>query len=634
MHGQGFFFQAFVYLGAAVIAVPVAKRLGLGSVLGYLLAGMVIGPFGLALIGAEGQDVMHFAEFGVVMMLFLIGLELEPSRLWRMRAPIMGLGGLQVAATTVAIGMTALAFGFRWNAALAIGMILALSSTAIVLQTLAEKGLLGTDGGQCAFAVLLFQDLAVIPMLAVLPLLASGTTAQAAGAGQASWVEELPAWGQTLAVLGAVTAIVVGGRYSVRPVFRFIAKTRQTEIFTAAALLLVIAIALLMVQVGLSPALGTFLAGVVLANSEYRHELEADIEPFKGLLLGVFFIAVGASIDFASISSDPGGVIAAVAALIVVKLAVLVALGRAFGMGFDQNLMFSFSLAQGGEFGFVLFSFAAQQGVLDAETTQRLTAVVAISMALTPILVLLNERLIQPRLGTRERQEREPDMIDETNRVIIAGFGRVGGIVGRLLRANGVGATVLEFDSDHVELLRKLGLKVFYGDASRLDLLRAAGAQEAEVMVLAIDDHDKLMGMLETVQKHFPHLKLLARARGRVEAYDLLDRGVQVYRETFDTSLRMGIDTLRALGARGYQAHRSAAKFRRHDESALETLARVRHDQDQYLSAARQQIQVLEETMLQDARSEDDLRDTGWDAESLRQEQGDGEPSLERSDPR
>ncbi len=627
MHGQGFFFQAFVYLGAAVIAVPVAKRLGLGSVLGYLLAGMVIGPFGLGLIGTEGQDVMHFAEFGVVMMLFVIGLELEPSLLWRMRAPIMGLGGLQVAATTAAVGGLAMAFGFHWKAALAIGMILALSSTAIVLQTLAEKGLLGTDGGQCAFAVLLFQDIAVIPMLAVLPLLASGAAAGAGGSEAAdhaaSWVEGLPAWGQTLAVLGAVAAIVVGGRYLIRPVFRFIARTRQTEIFTAAALLLVIGIALLMAEVGLSPALGTFLAGVVLANSEYRHELEADIEPFKGLLLGVFFIAVGASVDFALILDDPGGVAAAVGALIVLKLAVLVVLGRVFGMGLDQNLMFSFSLAQGGEFGFVLFSFASQQGVLDTETTQRLTAVIAISMAMTPILMLFNEKLLQPRLGTRERQERKPDVIEETNRVIIAGFGRVGGIVGRLLRANGVGATVLEFNSDHVELLRKLGLKVFYGDASRLDLLRAAGAEEAEVMVLAIDEHDKLMGMVETVQKHFPHLKLLARARGRVEAYDLLEkRGVRVYRETFDTSLRMGIDALRALGSRAYQAQRSAQKFRRHDESALETLARVRHDQDQYFNAARQHIQALEETMLQDVRNEDDLRDMGWDAESLRQEYG------------
>jgi len=627
MHGQGFFFQAFVYLGAAVIAVPVAKRLGLGSVLGYLLAGMAIGPFGLGLIGAEGEDVMHFAEFGVVMMLFLIGLELEPSLLWRMRAPIVGLGGLQVAVTTGVIGVVAMSLGFRWNAAIAIGMILALSSTAIVLQTLAEKGLMSTDGGQSAFAVLLFQDIAVIPMLALLPLLAVEPVAAAAVAATtehgASWVEGLPGWAQTLAVLGAVAAIVLGGRYLMRPIFRFIAKTRQTEVFTAAALLLVIGIALLMVQVGLSPALGTFLAGVLLANSEYRHELEADIEPFKGLLLGVFFIAVGASVDFGLILGDPATVVAAVGALILLKLAILLVLGRMFGMGFDQNLMFSSSLAQGGEFGFVLFSFASQQGILDPETTQRLVAVVAISMATTPVLILLNEKLLQPRFGTRERQKREADVIEEANRVIIAGFGRVGGIVGRLLRANGFGATVLEYDSDHVELLRKLGLKVFYGDASRLDLLRAAGAEKAELMVLAIDDHARLMGLVETVKKHFPHLRILARARGRIEAYDLLEKGVEhVYRESFDTSLRMGVDALRALGARAHHAHRSAQKFRRHDEAALAALGTARHDREQYVSAARHHIQALEQTMLRDIQDRDELRDAGWDADSLRKEYG------------
>ncbi len=627
MHGQGFFFQAFVYLSAAVVAVPVAKRLGLGSVLGYLLAGMVIGPFGFGLIGAEGQDVMHFAEFGVVMMLFLIGLELEPSLLWRMRGPIVGLGGLQVVSTTVVIAGLALVLGLRWNAALAIGMILALSSTAIVLQTLAEKGLIGTDGGQSAFAVLLFQDIAVIPMLAVLPLLAlepaSAPQASDAATHAVSWVEGLPAWGQTLAVLGSVTAIIVGGRYLVRPLFRVIAQTRQTEIFTAAALLLVIGIALLMVQVGLSPALGTFLAGVVLANSEYRHELEADIEPFKGLLLGVFFIAVGASVDFGLILSDPARVALMVGALIVLKLVILVVLARLFGMGFDQNLLFSFSLAQGGEFGFVLFSFASQEGILDAETTQRLIAVIAISMAMTPILMLLNEKLLQPRLGTRERERPEPDAIEESNPVIIAGFGRVGGIVGRLLRANGVEATVLEYDSDHVEVLRRLGLKVFYGDASRLDLLRAAGADEARVVVLAIDDHAKLMGMVETIQKHFPHLRVLARARGRIEAYDLLEQGVvKVYRETLDTSLNMAIDVLRALGFRAHQAHRSAQQFKRRDEASLAALASLRHDREQYLSAARQHIHALEETMLRDVRDGDERRDMGWDAESLREEYG------------
>ena len=623
MHGQGFFFQAFVYLAAAVVAVPLAKRFGLGSVLGYLIAGMVIGPFGLGLIGEEGQDVMHFAEFGVVMMLFLIGLELQPALLWRMRGPILGMGGLQVLASASVIAVLAVLTGLPWKAAIAVGLILALSSTAIVLQTLAEKGLMNTDGGQSAFAVLLFQDISVIPMLAVLPLLAVGPAAAVAGHDDhgASWVDGLPAWGQTLSVLLSVAAIVVGGRYLLRPVFRFIARTRQVEIFTAAALLLVIGIALLMAQVGLSPALGTFVAGVVLAESEYRHELEADIEPFKGLLLGVFFIAVGASVDFGLLMAEPGLITAIVGALVAVKLGVLLSIGRLFRMGSDQNLLFSFSLAQGGEFAFVLFSFASQQGVLDASTTQRLIAAVAITMAITPLLMLTNEKLLRPRLGTLERETRSPDVIEESNPVIIAGFGRVGGIVGRFLSANGVGATVLEFDSDHVEVLRKLGLKVFYGDASRLDLLRAAGAEQAKVMLLAIDDHAKTMQMVETIRAEFPHLGLLVRARGRLEAYELLEEGVEhVYRETLDTSLRMGIDALEALDIRAHRAHRAAQRFRRHDEASLLALAGMQHDRKQYFTVAREHMQFLETTMLQDLQARDERGDAGWDAESLRED--------------
>jgi monovalent cation:proton antiporter-2 (CPA2) family protein len=625
MHGQGFFFQAFVYLAAAVIAVPLAKRLGLGSVLGYLIAGMVIGPFGFGLIGEEGQDVMHFAEFGVVMMLFLIGLELQPALLWRMRGPILGMGGLQVTLSAAIIATIAAMAGLAWNESIAVGLILALSSTAIVLQTLAEKGLINTDGGQSAFAVLLFQDIAVIPMLAVLPLLAVGPVADAAAhdAHGGTLVDGFPAWAQTLSVLLAVAAIVIGGRYLIRPVFRFIAKTRQAEIFTAAGLLLVIGIALLMTQVGLSPALGTFLAGVVLAESEYRHELEADIEPFKGLLLGVFFIAVGASVDFALIVAEPGAITAIVAALIAVKLLVLLGISRLFGMGQDQSLLFAFSLAQGGEFAFVLFSFSAQQGVLDAATTQRLIAAVAISMAVTPLLMLFNEKLLQPRFGTRERESRSADVIEEQNAVIIAGFGRVGGIVGRFLRANGISATVLEFDSDHVETLRKFGLKVFYGDACRMDLLRAAGAEHAKVMLVAIDDHAKTMEMLETIGAQFPNLRLLVRARGRREAYELIEEGIEkVYRETFDTSLRMGVDALEALGTRAHRAHRAAQRFRRHDEASLRELAGMQDEGPQYITVAREQMQLLESTLLQDLADRDDRGDTGWDAESLRKDFG------------
>lgn len=650
MHAEGFFAQAFVYLAAAVIAVPIAKRLGLGSVLGYLIAGMVIGPFALGLVGEEGQDVMHFAEFGVVMMLFLIGLELRPALLWQMRKPILGLGGLQVGVTTILLAGIGLAFGLAWQTALAVGMTLALSSTAIVLQTLNEKGLIATDGGQSSFAVLLFQDIAVIPMLALMPLLAvgggpgAGSGAGASRAGESAgaalhagevaghadaaahattWVAGLSAWEQTAVVLAAVAAIVLAGRYLMRPVFRVIAGTRLRELFTATALLLIIAIALLMSRVGLSPALGTFLAGVVLANSEYRHELESEIDPFKGLLLAVFFIAVGASIDFDLIARSPGLILGVMGGLIAIKFVVLLALGRAFGMGSDQNALFAFSLAQGGEFAFVLFSYASQNGVVGAEVTAPLVAAVAVSMALTPVLMMANERLIQPRVGTRERVEREPDEMHEEGDVIIAGFGRFGSIVGRLLRANGVQPTVLEFDSDRVEVLRRLGLPVFYGDASRHDLLEAAGAGKARLLVVATEDHERTLRIVETAQKHFPQLTILARAAGRPEAYELLDHGVEhVYRETLDTSLRTGIDALRLLGRRGHQAHRAARTFRRHDERSVRELGAMRHDRKEYLSAARERIQSLEELLLSEFEGPAGERDAGWDTETLREDFG------------
>ncbi len=626
MHGEGFFFQAFVYLTAAVISVPIAKRLGLGSVLGYLLAGVAIGPFALGLIGDEGQDVMHFAEFGVVMMLFLIGLELQPALLWRMRGPILGLGGLQVALTTAAIAGVAMAVGLGWRPALAVGLILALSSTAIVLQTLAEKGLMGTDGGRSAFSVLLFQDISVIPMLALLPLLAVSAAGHTASVGEhgSTWVEGLPAWGQTLAVLAAVAVIVIGGRFLTRPAFRLIARTRLREVFTAAALMLVIGIALLMTKVGLSPALGTFLAGVVLATSEYRHELETDIEPFKGLLLGVFFIAVGASIDFRLIASSPGLIAGLVAGLIALKLVLLLLLGRAFRLGLDQNLLFAFALAQGGEFAFVLFSFAGQHHVLGADVTAPLVAVVAVTMALTPVLLLVNEKLLQPRVGTRERDGRAADEMDESAPVIIAGYGRVGNIVGRMLTANGVEATVLDHDSDQVDLLRRFGQRVFYGDASRHDLLESAGAASAKVLIIAVDDHDTVLELVETARKHWPHLRILARATGRTEAYDLLDAGVDhVYRETFDASVRIGVDALRALGHPAYDAHRRGRAFRRHDERLLGELAPHRGDRAAYIREANRRREEMERILADDAADPTSRHhDAGWDADSLREEYG------------
>jgi monovalent cation:proton antiporter-2 (CPA2) family protein len=625
MHGGEFFYQALVYLTAAVVSVPIAKRLGLGSVLGYLLAGIVIGPAALGLVGEEGQDVLHFAEFGVVLMLFLIGLELEPSRVWRMRTPILGLGGLQVGVTTAALAALAVGFGLEWRTALAVGVILALSSTAIVLQTLNEKGLLKTNGGQSSFAVLLFQDISVIPILALLPLLSSrGAGGQTpTEAEDHSWVAGLPAWAETLIVLAAVLAIILAGRFLLQPAFRAIARTGLRELFTAAALLVVIATAVLMTKVGVSPALGTFLAGVVLARSEYRHELETDIEPFKGLLLGLFFIAIGASIDFALIGRNPGLIIGLMAILIVVKLLILLLLGRVFRMALDQKLLFAFSLAQSGEFAFVLLSFAVRYDVVGQELAGTLIAVVALTMAMTPLLMLVNEKIVQPRFGTRERDRRPEDEIDRKCPVIIAGFGSFGAIVGRLLRAKGVPTTVLDLDSDRVDLLRRLGLTVFYGDASRADLLRAAGASEARLLILALDDIEKSRELVATVEKHFPHLIVLARARNRREAYELLDAGVEhVFREKLDSSLRMGVEALKLLGFRAHQAHRAAQTFRHHDEDSVRELVAMRHDQSLYLSTARQRIEDLEKLLQGDLEDSGEMRDAGWDPESLREEYG------------
>ncbi len=621
MNEHGLLFQAFVYLSAAVVAVPIAQRLGLGSVLGYLLAGVAIGPFGLGVIGTGSQDLMHFAEFGVVMMLFVIGLELQPALLWRLRGAIVGMGGLQVLLSTTAIAAIAFAVGVPARASAVLGMTLAMSSTAIVLQSLQEKGVLKTAGGQGAFAILLFQDIAVIPMLAVFPLLAAQPGGGAVESHGTTLVSGLPAWAQTLAVLLAVGTVILVGRVVMRPVFRLLAHGGQREIFTAAALLLVIGIALLMTQVGLSPALGTFVAGVVLATSEYRHELESDIEPFKGLLLGLFFIAVGASIDFALVIAQPLLIAGLVVAVLLVKGLVLLGLGRAFGQSLDQALLLAFALPQVGEFAFVLFSFAVQEGALTPELTQPMVAVVALTMALTPLVLLAYERGVAPRLSTRGRAERAADAVDEHGTVLIAGFGGFGSTVGRLLRASGVQTTVLDLDSDRVELLRRFGLKVFYGDATRHDLLHTAGAAEARLLVIALDTPEKTMQLVETARKHFPRLTILARAFDWPDAHDLVEAGVEhVYRQSLDTPLRVGTEALRLLGFRAYQAHRAAQRFRRHDEESLLELTQTRRDATRYVSATRQRIEDLERLFEAD-RAEPSLdRDGGWDAESLRDE--------------
>jgi CPA2 family monovalent cation:H+ antiporter-2 len=629
--GDSLLFDAMIYLSAAVLVVPLAQRLGLGSVLGYLLAGIIIGPFLMGFIGEEGDELLHFAEFGVVMMLFLVGLELEPRLLWRLRTPILGMGGVQVLASTVIIGGIAFLAGFHWNEALAIGMTFALSSTAIALQTLNEKGLMKSTGGQSSFAVLLFQDIAVIPILALLPLLAIGHGGGVEGVDDhghghgGGAMDGLPAYLQTILTLGSVVFVVLAGRYLVPRLMRIVAATRQRELLTGAALLLVIAVAVLMTLVGLSPALGAFVGGVVLANSHYKHELESDLEPFKGLLLGLFFMAVGASIDFNLVAENPVLVLGLVAGLLLVKAGILFAIGRSFKMGLDQNFLFSLGLAQTGEFAFVLLSFIKQEGILPGDSVALLLVVVAISMAATPLLMLFNEKVLQPRFGTLEKEaaSRPADTIEDQRRVIIAGFGRFGAVVGRFLGANGVRATILDNDSDRVDLLRRMGFEVYYGDATRFDLLESAGAHEAEAIIIGLPTPEQNLMLVEVVKKHFPHLHLVVRSFDYMDTYDLMDAGVlNIFRDTLRNGVAAAGETLKLLGFRAYQIDRHAHRFLEHDTDALRSLAAVRQNEREYADMVRGTVSDLEQQMKSDLGPNTYPRDYGWDSESLVKEFG------------
>lgn len=611
-----FLHDALIYLAAAIVFVPIAKKLGMGSVLGYLLGGIIIGPFFLGLIGQEGKDIMHFAEFGVVMMLFLVGLELEPSNFWRMRNLIVGTGSVQLGATTIVLFTIFIFIGFSWQAALACGLALSMSSTAIVMQTLREKGLTKTESGKSSFAVLLFQDISVIPILALLPLLAVSGGHPSSG-GHTSLMEGLPGWAQTLTLLAAANAVVLAGRFLFVPFLRFIARIRLRELFTAAALLIVIGTAYLMMLVGLSPALGTFLAGVVLANSEFRHELESDIEPFKGLLLGLFFVAVGASINFKLIVENPLMITALVCGVITIKALVLYGTGKISRLSFDQNMIFTLGLSQVGEFAFVLFAFIAQLGLLSAQKTDMMMGATAISMTLTPLLLLINERVIDPNFGVKEApEEKQADEIDTHHPVIIAGFGHFGSTVGRFLRANGINATILDNDSDRVELLRKMGFKVFYGDATRVDILKSAGAEQAKILIAAIDSPETNHELIEKTKELFPNLTVMVRAKSRIDAYELIDEDVKnIYRESLDTSVRLGIDVLIALGFRKYSATRAGQNFIKYDEAALHKLAQHRHQQETYIFTAREQIEMQEQLLANDREVNPTLYDHAWDSD-------------------
>ncbi|MGH1367249.1 MAG: monovalent cation:proton antiporter-2 (CPA2) family protein [Maritimibacter sp.] len=570
---DSFLFQATIYLGAAVIAVPLAARMGLGSVLGYLIAGLLIGPI-TGLDGAESADLRHFAEFGVVMMLFIIGLELEPRALWDMRHRLMGLGGLQILVTTGLITLGGTALGLDLQTAIAVGMALTLSSTAIVLQTLTEKGLMQTAGGRSAFSVLLSQDIAVIPMLALLPLLATHSShgADDAHGETLSLVAGLPGWGVTLVTLGAVLAVILAGRYLVRPVFHFIDSARLREMYTAFALLIVVGIAVLMTSVGLSPALGTFLAGVVLANSEFRHELETDIQPFKGLLLGLFFITVGAGIDVQGFLADPVKLFGLTLALMLTKGLVLAPLGLLFKLRGRDLWLFTLGLAQAGEFGFVLAGFSLQQGAIDSAVNRDLLTVIALSMLLTPLFFIVFDQMT--RRKSDNATDPDPDDIDEQHGVIIVGIGRFGQVVNRLVRSTGFKTTVLDNNLKTIQLMRKFGVTSFFGDPTRPDLLHAAGLATAKVLVVAVNSPSATVQIVTHARQIRPDLHIIARAHDRAHVYALYQAGANdIVREMFDSSLRAGRYVLENIGLSEFEANEAERMFFQQDRQTIRELA-------------------------------------------------------------
>ena len=613
-------FEAIVFLAGAVVCVPIAKRFGLSAVLGYLLAGILIGPFLLGFVGEEGEDILHFAEFGVVMMLFLIGLEIEPKSFWNMRKSILGMGGFQVLATMAISFILFSLMGYDWKVSLTISMAVALSSTAIVLQTLKEKGLMNTTFGASSFAILLFQDIIVIFMLGMLPLLSNAADhAPTDDHGSTNLLENLPLWLQTTAIIASVALVVLAGRYVFVPMLRLVAKAGVRELLIASALLIVLAIAFTMELAGLSPALGAFLGGVVLANSEFKHELESTLEPFKDLLLGLFFMAVGASINFMVIGENPMMIGGLVVGIIILKAIVLYIVATVFKLKLDQRLLLTVGLAQIGEFAFVLLSFAFQLEILDKTEMDMMLVVTAVSMTLTPILAILNERLVLPRFGTKESEDRPMDAIEKSSKVILVGFGHFGSTVGRFLRAFGVEATILDLDSNRVDFLRKMGFKVFYGDATRLDLLESAGIEEADILITAIDNSDITLELVKLIKKKYPHVKLMVRAKNRYDAYELLNLGVEnIYRESLDTSVKLASDVLGEMGFRKYTLHRQAQKFIQSDEESLRRLADQPRDEEAYIFRAKEEITAQEKLMEEDRKRDIFENDHLWDSEQMR----------------
>ncbi|MDQ0589322.1 glutathione-regulated potassium-efflux system protein KefC [Variovorax paradoxus] len=610
-HAPAWLTSSLIYLGAAVLVVPLSRALGLGSIIGYLVAGIAIGPWGLGLVSSV-EDVLHFAEFGVVLMLFLVGLELEPKRLWNLRRPIFGWGAAQVLSCAAVLFAVGWAVGAEWRVALVAALGLALSSTAIALQVFGERNLLRTPSGQAGFSILLFQDVAAIPILALLPLLAGATAAEQSLSGLDRALEALK-------IVGVIAGIILGGRLALRPLLRWIARSDTPEIFTAAALLLVVAIAALMQFVGLSMALGAFLAGVLLAESEYRRELETDIEPFKGLLLGLFFIAVGMSINFGVLIASPVLMALLVVGFMAIKLAVIYALAKAMGLAYQERPVFTLLLAQGGEFAFVVFQ-AAGPDVLPPEITSLLIGAVALSMLLSPLLLVLLDKFVLPRYSRSNGPQLEEISEQQDAKVLICGFGRYGQIVGRMLMSQGLRVTVLDHDADTVEGLRQFGFRVFYGDATRLDLLRTAGAGTAKAIVVAVDDIEQSLEIVDLVKEHFPKARIIARARNVNHLFQLRDRGVtDVEREVFESSLRSARSTLEALGWPAHEARESAMRFRRRNLKLSDEMYPHYKDRAKLIAANKAGRQQFEEQMARER--EERQRRSGRDWERIGEEE-------------
>lgn len=596
--------NTLLFLGVAIIMVPLARKFGLSSVIGYIAGGIIIGPYVLKLTGKDVNDIMHASEFGVIMLLFLVGLELEPRKFWDMRKKIVGLGLTQMLLTISLLFLVFIMVGWPLDKAIAIAMCFALSSTAIVLQTLQEKNNFKTLAGEASFSTLLFQDIAVIPILAILPLIANYKARHQDNEVQVL-IQTLPEWMQFATVILGVVILILLGRYVFVPFLRYVSKSGMTELLTASSLFLVIGVSELMIAIGLSPALGAFLAGVMLANSEFRHELEAQIDPFKGLLLAVFFVSVGSTMNFNIIREDPLFIFTTVFAVLVIKFFVLFSIGRFFKIDTPQSLFYAFALSQVGEFAFVLINYASNLYLLSPELNAQMMAVTAITMCITPFLLIINDKLITPRF-IKEIPDPDNDfnILDsniQQKKIIIVGFGHFGSTVGRLLKANKIPATVLDRDSDRVKLLRSYGFKVYYGDATKIPTLRAAGIEDAEILVLCLDDPDDNKFVADIVREHYPHVKIFVRAKNRIDAYDYLNNGINnIYRETLGTAVDMAVDVLHETGMRKYAARRLGQRFMAIDKESIRKLAKADEDDEIHLFTTKEILQREEELLAYD----------------------------------